>query len=82
MGIIQDNIPEMKDTVLNTINEHGPKYIKTLETKSYTVLKRKKTQDLYQGLANFFCKEPDLKYFRFLQTLQSLSKLPNSAVVV
>lgn len=46
MGIVEDNVPEMKDAVLNTMTEYVPGYIRTLGTKSYKSLKRKPTQDL------------------------------------
>lgn len=52
MGIIQDDRSEMKDTMLNIMNEHKPRYLKHWEQKSKS-LKRKLTQDLYPGLANF-----------------------------
>ena len=82
MRIIQENIPEMKDTAHSPMNEYGPRYNKTPGTISYKRLKRKQTQSLYQRLENFFCKKPDDKGFIFFQDIQPLSKLPNLAVVV
>lgn len=37
--------------------------------------------NLIRGLANSFYKEPDSKRFSLLQAIQSLSQLPDSAVV-
>lgn len=37
---------------------------------------------LEQGLANFFCKGPDGKYVRLLETTQSLLQLLSFAIVV
>lgn len=80
MGIVQDNVPEMKDTVLNTMNEYGPGYIRTLGTKSYKSLKRKPTQDLNWSASSV--KSQVKKCFKTLQAIQSLSKLCNFAATV
>lgn len=76
MEIIQDNIPEMKDIALNTIQKHRPisRYIKTVRTKrkSHKLL-RKQTQHLRKRLKTFYVSKKkkkktttDYNYFRLL----------------
>lgn len=46
---------------------------------NFRTLNVEKPRNNTHGLANFFCKQLASKYFRLLQTTQSLLKLTNSA---